>query len=134
MPKFTIKEIKTMFRSGPTEDKLDKTPVEMPLGARHPTPLNEIIARMVRQAVAEEEGKEPESYEEANDFEPDETDLPDFSPYTLTPIIEDYPEGEAPASLDPQPDTSGQPGSPEPTTVDPPDPNAVETSEATPSS
>jgi hypothetical protein len=86
------------FRSRPVEDepKLDTTPVEMPIGFSAPTPLADMIARMVREAVAKEEGDEFESMDEANDFELDDIDdeLLDFSPYELhdlEPEFEDPP-------------------------------------------
>jgi hypothetical protein len=64
-------------------------PIEMPLGACTPTPLQDIIARMVREAVEIQTGDDHESWDEANDFEmPTDEDQIDFSPYELTDMTE----------------------------------------------
>lgn len=68
---------------GAPDRKLDTTPIEMPLGACRPTPLQDIVARMVREAIAVEAGEEPETWEESNDFEEEDPDILDFSPYEL---------------------------------------------------
>lgn len=66
-------------------------PLEMPFGACRPTPLEELIARMVRQEVMSRTNSEPETFEESNDFEDDDDpDLLDISPYELTEVTEEY--------------------------------------------
>ncbi len=71
---------------GPPDKPLDTTPIEMPLGAMRPTPIQDIIARMVHNAIQSEKGDEYETQEEANDFEEEDETLLDLSPYTLTDI------------------------------------------------
>lgn len=70
----------------PDPEELDETPVEMPLGACQPTPLNELIARMVQQAVQQESEDEFETFDEANDFDDVDPDALDMSPYELTEL------------------------------------------------
>lgn len=98
--------------------KLDTTPIEMPLSAMRPTPIQDIIARMVQNAIQIEKGDEYETQEEANDFEEEDTDLLDLSPYTLK-AIEDEPI-QAPEPKEEPADLK------EITIGDPPDPNAEE--------
>lgn len=81
-----------LFRNRPTEDepKMDTTPLEMPVGYMTPTPLQDLIAKMVREAVAVETGDEVETMEEANDLEVEDEDLLlDFSPYELQDVPDD---------------------------------------------
>ena len=97
MSKKGEKLARELFRSGiRPEKKMDRTPVEMPLGYCEPTPIQEIIARMVREAVAIERGEEFETMDEADDFDmPDEDDgLLDMSPYELTEIQSEAEFGE----------------------------------------
>ncbi len=99
---------------------MDTTPIEMPMGAQRPTPIQDIIARMVHNAIETEKGDEYETQEEANDFEPEDETLLDMSPYTLLDIPEEQilaPEPtEEPPELQPLPVT----------TDDPPDQNEEE--------
>jgi len=103
-------------------EMLDTTPIEMPLGAMQPTPIHELIARMVRQAVAEETDEDPESFNEANDFEEEDDTLLDMSPYTLMDQEPDQWDGIM--EFDPPEPTP--PPEPKPN-GDPPNPNAEET-------
>lgn len=86
-----VKRLKAYGQGEPEE--LDTTPVEMPLGAMRPRSLQEIIATMVHSAVSAEKGEDFESYEEADDFEPEDEDmmLLDMSPYTITDAQADVP-------------------------------------------
>ncbi|AXL15455.1 hypothetical protein [Microviridae sp.] len=102
----------------PDPEQLDTTPMEMPLGAQAPTPLHEIIARMVRQAVDVETNDEHESFDEANDFEEEDEATLDMSPYTLVDMEPDQYEEPEP---EPAP-AEEQPG-------DPPDPDEEEPSQ-----
>lgn len=108
----------------PDPEILDTTPIEMPLGARQPTPIHVLIARMVRQAVEVEKNTEMETFEEANDFaEEDEATL-DLTPYTLTDMEpEEYVDPfDEPAALGDKP-KAAQP------TGDPPDQNGEDAGE-----
>ena len=67
--------------SGP--DSLDTTPLEMPLGAQRPESLQATIARLVAQQIDEERNEQHESWEEANDFEPEDEDLLNLTDYTV---------------------------------------------------
>lgn len=109
-------------RMGKPEDveMLDTTPVEMPLGFGRPTPLQDMIANMVRQAVELEKGEEFESPEESDDFEEEDPDLLNISRYTLQELDDETPMTfyeRNPATAE---DNNNQTG-------DPPDQNAVET-------
>ena len=73
------------------QQKLDTTPVEMPLGYRTPTPLQDLIASMVREAVALETGEDFETPEEADDFEVEDEELLDLSPYEITALQDEEP-------------------------------------------
>lgn len=77
------------YGQGEPED-LDLTPVEMPLGGVRPKSLNEIVATMVKSAIEAEQGEEFETFEEADDFEPEDEDmmLLDMSKYTLQDVDE----------------------------------------------
>lgn len=79
----------------PEPEDLDPTPMEMPLGSCKPTPLNELIARAVHAQLQAEKNAEQETWDEANDFEPDEPeDTLDFSPYELTEVEEEIPQAD----------------------------------------
>lgn len=70
-------------------EDLDPTPMELPLGAKPPMTLQEMIAMMVRQERMSEDDGEFETFEDAEDFEPDkevEEELLDMSPYTLVEL------------------------------------------------
>ena len=108
-------------------EELDTTPVELPAGYREPQSLNEMLAAMVQQAIQKEEKQEFESYEEANDFEPDEEEgLLDMSPYQFDDLEEESPidveEHQLPAP-DPVQESDVETG-------DQPDPNAPEPDKA----
>ena len=97
----------------------------MPLGYCRPTPLQDIIAKMVRQAVSDENHEEFESEKDANDFEPEDEELLDMSPYTLSNLQEEEPISEPsqpePENVAPEPEPE-----PKPTIGDPPNPKAEE--------
>lgn len=86
----------------PDPEKLDQTPVEMPMGATRPSPIHELIARMVREAVQNETGDEFESMEEADDFEEDDPDVMDMSAYEFDEIQEDYTPPLDPVEIPPE--------------------------------
>lgn len=80
----------------------DPVPMAMPLGACRPTPINEVLARYVHQAISAQspENQKPETWEEANDFEEEEIDEGlDFSPYELKELV---PEGDPTLLLEPE--------------------------------
>lgn len=82
------------FRGRPPEEEpkeLDTTPLEMPVGYQQPTPLQDLIAKMVREAVESEKEEEFETIEDADDFEIEDDELLDFSPYELVELEEDEP-------------------------------------------
>lgn len=110
-----------MFRGSTDFPECDDTPVEMPVGYKQPTSLQDFIAQAVRTAVSQETEDEFDSIEEADDFEVDSDDgLLDFSPYELTelqdeePILEtptpikEAPQEEAPEVPAPTPEVPGQ--------------------------
>lgn len=114
----------------PDPEKLDPTPIEVPFSARRPRPLQDVIARMVRDAIAVEKGEEFETFEEANDFEEDDPDTLDLSPYELKELREDPTdlqlETEALTPANP-PDKPSEPAG-APKTGDPSDPDKEEPS------
>jgi len=73
------------YASGEGPEQLDPTPKEMPAGCFRPKSLQEMMAEMLREHIEaskyEEEGFE--TYEEANDFEEEDPDILEMSPYTL---------------------------------------------------
>ena len=71
-------------------ENLDTTPVAMPAGYCRPTPIQEILARMVKEAIEVERGEEFETEEEADDFEEEDPAVLDMSPYTFENIQDDY--------------------------------------------
>lgn len=83
----------------------DPTPVSMPTGARVPTPLHELIARLVREQVADQTHTEPETWDEANDFDlpEDDDNLLDLTPYTLREVTEEEPDAAQPLLAGEQP-------------------------------
>ena len=83
-----------------SEPELDTTPVEMPLGSVRPTPLHELIARMVRDTIVQETQEDFDTFEDADDFEEEDPDTLDFSAYELTQsneemTIADWEEADA---------------------------------------
>lgn len=77
---------------GPDPEKLDTTPIEMPLGMRRPRPLTEVMAEMIRNHVLDQKSSaEFETWEEANDFEADDLELLDFTKYELAEGDPDFP-------------------------------------------
>lgn len=79
------------FQSANGPDFTDTTPLEIPLGACRPTPLHDLIARMVRDQMQSESDEEFESIEAADDFEEEDPDVLDFSRYELSEATEEYP-------------------------------------------
>ncbi len=102
----------------------DPTPIEMPLGYMRPTPIHELIARMVRQAVQLEKDEPFETEEEADDFEPEDEELLNMTPYTLTELQEQEPFTQE----EPEPEPLPAKPEPDPPTGDPPDPHEEEPS------
>lgn len=92
----SLTKIKKMFRARPAgkEKPMDTTPIAMPMGAMHPTPLADLIARMVKQAVEQEKQEEFETMEESDDFEMDDDDLLDLSPYEFNELTDEFPLSE----------------------------------------
>lgn len=93
--------------------------VALPVGYIHPTPLEHLIATMVREAVQSEAGDQFDSPEDADDFEPDQDNgLLDTSPYTIEEVQEEVFAAEPPASP-PQTPSEAAPepaGEPKPST------------------
>jgi hypothetical protein len=84
----------------PDPEKLDPRPREMPLGACKPETLSDTIARFVAAELAAQTPGDPESFEEADNFEEEDPDTLDFSPYEFAEIQDDYLE-EVPAEPPP---------------------------------
>lgn len=97
----------------PDPEDLDTTPIEMPLGARRPTPIHELIARMVKEAVATETNEDYETFDESNDFDEEDPDTIDLSPYELVPMTEQELDlaalGDERAAAEPTPEPTGDP-------------------------
>lgn len=105
-------------------EELDTTPIEVPLGACRPTPLQDLIAQMVRQQIESETDQEYGSMEDEDDFEEEDPDTLDFSAYDLTNIDEELP-WEA-ATLEESPPQDPDPGQVGDQTGDQPDPDVAE--------
>lgn len=83
---------------------------EMPVGYTRPTPLQDLIASMVREAVIQEKGEEMETLEESDDFEDVNPDVLDMSPYTIPEATEEFPiepDPEPPQSPPAEPEATG---------------------------
>lgn len=104
-------------------EKLDTTPVEMPIGYMKPTPLQDLIAQMVQTAIQTEKQEEFETMEEADDFEEEDPDVLDMSAYTLQDIPEEPIEPPEPAPEQVEQELASDLDQ----TGDPPDPKAAET-------
>lgn len=106
--------------SGREFDDLDETPIEMPLGASHPTPLADLIASMVKTAVEQQTGDDFDTPEEADDFEEEDPDTLDLTRYEFEELPDESfdPPEEEPLEQ-PEPDDK-------PPTGDDPDPNDPE--------
>lgn len=106
---------------------LDQTPVAMPAGCGRPRSLQEMLATMVRDYVEmEKEEAGFESWDEANDFEPDpdEDDLLDMSPYTFSDLQgRDEPPEDGPYFTE---EVNPSAEEPEPQNGDPTNPNSEE--------
>lgn len=115
-----------------SERELDTTPVEMPIGSVRPTPLHDLIARMVRQAVSDETEVDFEAFDEADDFEEEDPDTLDLSAYQLSETNEEMTLAdwqaaeESEAEPTPHPDDTLPPD----LTGDPPNPNEAEPDQA----
>lgn len=68
----------------------DPRPMAIPIGMKRPETLQEMIARMVHQhsVVAQRHGHE--TFEEADDFDVEDEDVP-VSPYQMTQMQEETP-------------------------------------------
>lgn len=65
-------------------EKLDNTPVELPLGFQHPETLEDRIKRLVRTSVsAQAQTDGEETFEEADDFDIPDDDSDPVTPYEL---------------------------------------------------
>ncbi len=74
-----------------TED-LDTTPMAAPVGADRPMTLQEEIQRFIKTEISQAaEDKQMETFEEADDFEEDDPDHVDLTPYNLTQLQEEEP-------------------------------------------
>ncbi len=86
-------------------ERVDNTPVEVPVGYGHPTPLRDQMKMWIREEMslaAELEGEE--SFEEADDFDVDDVDEVDLaSPYEMTELQEEFVDPEVSADDDPPP-------------------------------
>lgn len=100
---------------------MNTDPVEMPIGFKRPKSLQEMMATMIRNAIEQEKEQEHDSWEEANDFEEEDPDTLNLSPYEFDDL---QPEDLPSADLEPEPLVEDQGGG-EPT-GDPPDPDAEE--------
>lgn len=73
-----------------SQEQLDPEPIALPLGASQPTPLHVLIARMVRDHMAQETSQEYGSIEDEDDFTEEDPDTLDFaSQYSLSEVSEE---------------------------------------------
>ena len=84
-------------------------PVELPIGYDRPPTIREELQRYVRFELSREASRtgEFETFEEADDFEPEDGETDWSSEYELTELQE-----EEPVSLDGDPDSSVEDSSP----------------------
>lgn len=70
----------------------DPTPVEMPVGFRHPPSLNDEIQRLIRNELSQAAAAQgAETFEEADDFDVDDDDGVPFSEYEVTDMQAEVP-------------------------------------------
>lgn len=81
----------------PDVEKLDTTPVELPAGATIPIPLSQQIANAVHAELSVQSREGFDTPEEAEDFEEEDPEALDMSPYEkyFHDIQEEYPEDSA---------------------------------------
>lgn len=80
-------------RMGIRDQESPGEPMVMPVGYTTPTPLEQIISRMVKEAVEAEQDQEQETLEESNDFDMyTDEDLLDFTAYELAAMEPQEPE------------------------------------------
>lgn len=72
------------------KEKNSGIPVEIPVGACIPEPLEHMIARMLRQELQNERQDSFETMEEADDFEPENEEQLPFSRYELEDAVEEF--------------------------------------------
>ena len=72
-------------------EKLDPTPVEMPVGFHQPKPLAEMMREFLKAELADRDQEELETFEEANDFADESDELMDMSAYQFTDMDEEWP-------------------------------------------
>ena len=94
---------------GSDVEKLDPTPVEMPVGASTPTPLSELIARAVHAQLQAQSEEGYETPEEADDFEEEDPDVLDLTPYEehLQPALEENETESSTLPPEPEPRAKG---------------------------
>ena len=80
----------TSHHGGPYEpDSMDTTPLEMPAGTYTPESLTSKIARLVHAELQAEKDQEMETWDEANDFEPEDEELLNLTRYTVHELDDD---------------------------------------------
>lgn len=82
------KQLPRRYHRANDAEVLDNTPIELPAGYRTPLGLDEMIARAVANELSLKQDDDPETWDEANDFEVPDDELLDFSPYTLKEVVE----------------------------------------------
>lgn len=65
----------------PDPEKLDPVPMEMPIGAKTPMPLSEMIARAVHAELDTRDSEGHDSPEEADDFTEEDPETLDMTKY-----------------------------------------------------
>lgn len=76
-----LNKIPTHHGIGPDPEKCDPTPVEIPIGKGMPPTMAEQIAEAVHAQLSARDNQEFETPEEADDFDEDDPDFLDMSPY-----------------------------------------------------
>lgn len=99
-------------------EQMDTTPMEIPIGAGVPRSLRDIMLSYMGEAVAKANGtwNEQESWEESQDFEEEDPDMLDLSPYELIELDEE------PAAVLPATSPEAAPEAPESTKSEDPHP------------
>lgn len=102
---------------GDGKEHPDPTPHELAVEFQSPPSIEDMIRRYVRNEVSSAaQGDGYESWEEADDFEPEDPDELPFSPYVLTEhqLTEELPLPDAdPPPADPSRAVQARPGGPE---------------------
>ncbi len=96
---------------------LDPVPVELPVGMQGPPSMRELVQEYVRGAMSDyAEEHELGTFDEEDDFEPENEELLDLSGYEVVefPMVDESAADDTATAAEPQPAEPGAPQEPAP--------------------